>query len=156
LLRLSSPQVSCVQVLPNGDVTISWQQPADPLSEFTSYNIFSANSLNGTYSPTAIINSYSTTSYTHIGAGATSTQPKFYYITTTSNGSTTLPASDTARTIYLVLTNPNNGVAYLQWNPISDPLPTSSSLNYNVYREYPTGTYTLLGSTTELKSGGIQ
>lgn len=151
LAQVSSPQVSCVQVLSNGDVTISWQQPADPLAEFTSYTIFSANSLNGTYTPAAIINSYSTISYTHIGANATSTQPKFYYITTTSNGSTTLPALDTVRTIFLVVTNPNNGVAYLQWNPISDPLPTSSSLTYNVYREYPTGTYTLLGTTTDVK-----
>jgi hypothetical protein len=149
--QVNSPQVSCVQVLANGDVTISWQQPVDPLTEFTSYNIFSSNSLNGIYTPIAIINSHSTISYTHIGANATSTQPKFYYITTTSNGSTTLPAIDTVRTIFLVITNPNNGVAYLQWNAISDPLPTSSSLNYNVYREYPTGTYTLLGTTTDLK-----
>jgi len=151
LAQVSSPQVSCVQVLSNGDVTISWQQPADPMSEFVSYNIFASNTLNGTYSPIVILNSYSTISYTHVGASATSTQPKFYYITTTSVGPTTQPAIDTVRTIFLVITNPLNGVAYLQWNPISDPLPTSSSLNYNVYREYPTGTYTLLGTTSEVK-----
>lgn len=148
---VSSPQVSCVQVLSNGDVTISWQQPADPLIEFSSYNIFVSNTLNGSYAPVTVINSYSTTTFTHVGAGASSTQPKFYYITTTSVGPVTQAAIDTVRTIFLVITNPLNGVAYLQWNPISDPLPASSSLTYNVYREYPTGTYTLLGTTTDVK-----
>ena len=151
LAFVNSPSVSCVQVLSNGDVTISWQQPTDVSGEFISYNVFSSNTLNGTYTPVAILNSYSTISYTHLGAGATSTQPKFYYITTTSSGPVTQPARDTVRTIFLVVTNPLNGVAYLQWNAISDPLPTSSSLNYNVYREYPTGTYTLLGTTSDLR-----
>lgn len=151
LAFVNSPSVSCVQVLSNGDVTISWQQPTDVSGEFISYNVFSSNTLNGTYTPVAILNSYSTISYTHLGAGATSTQPKFYYITTTSFGPVTQPARDTVRTIFLVVTNPLNGVAYLQWNAISDPLPTSSSLNYNVYREYPTGNYTLLGTTSDLR-----
>ncbi|MDP2387059.1 MAG: gliding motility-associated C-terminal domain-containing protein [Bacteroidota bacterium] len=149
---ITSPVVNCVSVLPNGDVTINWSQPADPLSEFASYNIFSSTTTNiaGPYSSIGTINTYATTSFTVSGAGA-NTVPKFYYITTTSSGGTTEPATDTVRTIFLVLTNPGNGVAYLQWNPIADPLHPSSSVSYSVYREYPTGTFTPLGTTTDNK-----
>ncbi|HEY1038730.1 MAG TPA: gliding motility-associated C-terminal domain-containing protein [Bacteroidia bacterium] len=146
---VNSPVVNCVSVLPNGDVTLNWSQPADPLSEFIRYDIFSSTTLNGTYVNVGSVNSYATTSFTHTGSNA-NTFPRFFYVTTVAV-SGTQPATDTVRTIFLVLSNPLNGVAYLQWNPISTPLHSSSSLSYSVYREYPTGTYTLLGTTTDIK-----
>lgn len=147
---VASPVVNCVSVLPNGDVTLSWTQPADPANEFVSYNIFTSNTLGGTYSPLTPINTFATTSFTIVGAGA-NTSPKFYYITTTSSGGTTEPATDTVRTIFLVLINPGNGIAYLQWNAIADPLHPSSSVSYSVYRAVGSGPFSPLGTTTDVK-----
>ena len=146
---VNSPQVSCVSVQPNGDVSLSWIAPNDPASEFISYNIYTSGSLNGNYTLTGTINNYNNTNYTHAGANATNL-PRFYFITTTSIGNIESIPIDTVRTIYLVL-NATNGIASLQWNPISTPLPTSSSLLYSVYREYPAGNYTLLGMTNDLR-----
>ncbi|MCD6069440.1 MAG: hypothetical protein K0S33_4266 [Bacteroidetes bacterium] len=147
---VNSPQVNCVSVS-GGDVTLNWTAPADPSSEFVSYNIFVSNSLNGTYSPVITIPTLATTSYTYVGAGANTT-PKFFYITTTSSDGSTQPATDTVRTIFLVVTNPlNGGVGFLQWNPVSDPLHPSSGVSYTIYREYPAGVYSVLGTTTNTK-----
>lgn len=146
---VNSPQVTCVNVQNNGDVELSWLAPDDPTNEFVNYNIYSSGSLNGNYTLAGTITNYSTTFFTHLGANATNL-PRFYYITTTSIGNVESLPIDTVRTIYLVL-NAANGIASLQWNPISIPLPQSSSVIYSIYREYPTGNFNLLGMTDDLR-----
>lgn len=146
---VNSPQVTCVSVESNGDVTINWMAPADPASEFLSYNIYSSATLNGNYNLAGVVTNYNSTFFTHLGANATNL-PRFYYVTSTSIGNTESIAIDTVRTIYLVI-NAANGIASLQWNPISTPLPASSSLLYSVYREYPVGNFSLLGMTNDLR-----
>jgi hypothetical protein len=134
-----------------GAVSLNWTAPSDPASEFQQYNLFISNSLNGTYTQFATVTSLSTTSYTYAAAGA-DLVPKFFYITTTSTDGSSQPATDTVRTIYLTVTMPaGNGVANLQWTPVSDPLHPSSGVSYAVHREYPAGVYTIIGTTTELK-----
>lgn len=147
--QVNSPVVSCVSVQANGDVLITWQAPNDPASQFVNYTIYTSGSLNGNYILAGTVNVYNTTFFNHTGANATNL-PRFYYITTTSAGNIESIPIDTVRTIYLVL-NAANGIASLQWNPISTPLPSSSSLLYAIYREYPTGNYTLLGMTNDLR-----
>jgi len=146
---VSSPPVTCVSVLANGDVSISWLTPPDPLNEFQSYSVYTSANLNGNYTLAGTVANYNTTTFTHAGANANNV-PRFYYVTTKSNNNTESLPLDTVRTIFLVI-NPANGIANLQWNPISTPLPTSSSNTYSIYREYPTGNFALLGITTDLR-----
>lgn len=146
---VSSPQVTCVSVLANGDVSISWLTPPDPSNEFQSYSVYTSANLNGNYTLVGTVLNYTTSSFTHTGANANNL-PRFYYITTKSNNNTESLPIDTVRTIFLVI-NPANGIASLQWNPISIPLPASSSNTYSIFREYPTGNFSLLGITTDLR-----
>lgn len=148
---VSSPSVKCVSVLPNGDVTLNWQVPADTASAFNSYQIYSASSLAGPYVLIDSIFTLSQNTYTHVGANANAAS-RYYFIRTRSgcNGQVLSPAVDTVRSILLNVTNPGGGVAILNWNAISSPALSTSSGVYNIYNEYPAGTWTLTGTTSNL------
>ncbi|MES2394833.1 MAG: gliding motility-associated C-terminal domain-containing protein [Bacteroidota bacterium] len=147
----ASPQPNCVSVLSNGDVTLTWSIPADPDGTFNGYLIYSSNALGGPYTLLDSVLTFSQTSYTHIGANAT-TAPVYYYIQTRSGcfGLVQTAAVDTVSSMYLNVTNPGNGTASLFWNAVASPnAPTSSGI-YSIYEEYPTGIWTLTGSTTNV------
>ncbi len=142
-----SPKPTCVRVQTNGDVTLNWELPLDPLLEFTNYKIYTANAFNGPYGLLTTINTYNQLTYTHVGANANAAS-KFYYIECTSTGSIVAAAADTVQSMMLLVNNPSNGTAVLNYSAISNPLPASASGIFNIYKEYPTGTWTLVGSTT--------
>lgn len=146
-----SPQPNCISVLPNGDVTLNWSLPPDPFSTFNGYLIYTSNASAGPFSLLDSVISYSQTTYTHTGANA-NTAPVYYYIQTRSGcfGLVQSPPVDTLKTIFLNVTNPGNGTASLFWNPIASPnFPTSSGI-YSIYEEYPSGVWSLTGSTTNV------
>jgi gliding motility-associated-like protein len=62
-------------------------------------------------------------------------------------------AVDTISSIYLTLTN-TGATAELNWTPVADPPLASSNGNgqgfYQVYQEYPAGTWTQIAGTTDL------
>ncbi|MFL5753058.1 MAG: gliding motility-associated C-terminal domain-containing protein [Bacteroidia bacterium] len=146
---VNSPIVRCVSVAANGDVTLSWDIPADPLAEFQSYDVYSSSVLNGPYTLQSSVTTYLSSSYTVTGAGANSAA-KFFYVQTTSTGPVTMPATDTLKSIYLNVSNPANGTALLNWNAISSPLPSTSSASYSVYMEYPAGSWNQVASSSAL------
>jgi hypothetical protein len=133
-------EILCADVLPNGDVTLNWIPPLDPDNSFVQYDIY-----NGTNLITSIP-ILSTSSYTHIGADAQNgSQPYQIVVRSGCNGVNAM-SSDTVNTIFLNVNNPGNGTAILQWNPLVNPNHSSSAGVYNIYREYPIGNYTLIGS----------
>jgi len=70
LEQVSVPELRCLEVLSNGDVTITWLASNDPNGDFVAYEIFSSNNVNGPYSLIATINNIAVTSYTHLSAQA--------------------------------------------------------------------------------------
>jgi hypothetical protein len=135
---IEAPSINCIHSDATGNVTIEWDPVSDPTGTFVEYQIYSAqNGLLGT------VAGIGTSSWTDPGV----TQAFDYYLAVVSgcNGNTTR-FSDTVSNIYLDLNNPSNGTAVLQWN---DPLPTPTPQMggyYQIYREYPPGTWTLLDS----------
>lgn len=146
-----SPQPHCVSVLPNGDVTLSWSIPPDPFSTFTGYLIYTSNTSGGPFTLLDSILTYTDTTYTHIGANA-NTARVYYYIQSRSGcfGLVQSPPVDTISSIFLNVTNPGNGTALLSWNSIATPNIPSSTGIYSIFQEYPTGIWTLIGSTSNL------
>jgi gliding motility-associated-like protein len=145
--QVSVPELRCLEVLNNGDVTITWLASNDPNGDFVAYEIFSSNNINGPYSLITTINDISVTSYTHISAQAN--LHKVYYYLRAKYGSpiTNTSNSDTLSTIYLVLTDPLNGTALLSWNELHIPRLTTSS-DFEIYRKYPLGSWTLIDFET--------
>jgi len=125
---LTSPQLRCLEVADNGNVTLHWLTPTD-ISGFVQYEIFYSTNLAAPFTQIATISNSSVTQYLHSGANANG-QNCYYYVTAISAYSTFF--SDTLATIELYLSNPGNGIAILNWSPpINPPLPTYN-VNYNV------------------------
>jgi gliding motility-associated-like protein len=143
-----SPEIKCVSVAPNGNVTISWQNPA-PLLNFNKYFIYSSRNINGPYSVVDSIFNPASTSYTHVGTNANGGEV-YYYIVGNCGGTINAPAVDTISSIFLNATNPGNGTVMLKWNALHKPSVATSMSWYRVFREYPAGTWTLVDSTKSL------
>src|SRR5690554_4312551 len=136
---IKSPLIHCVDVLPNGDVNLSWNPTIDTNNSFSAWMIYSATDINGPYSLVDSVKTYAQSTYLHSGAGADQ-QQRWYYMRSRSgcNGMVQNVARDTVSTIFLnpILTEQCLGV---EWNPLSNPNPMGADSNYTIYREYPIG-----------------
>ncbi len=135
---LPSPPLHCVDVQPNGDVTLTWVPlSSDPDGLFNSYHLFSGTSPNG---PFTVVDSFfvlGQNTYTHVGANANA-HSVYYYIRTRSGcgGQVFSAAVDTLQSIFLSVTDAGSGHIDLDWNPLSSPLLASTQLPYRVDREF--------------------
>jgi gliding motility-associated-like protein len=149
---IPAPRIHCTEVLPNGDVTLTWTIPEDPLHTYDSYHIFSSTSPTGPFTEIDSLTNYLQTSYTHVGAGANN-NPVYYYVKSRSGcfGKFYSPSGDTVAAMHLDVTPIGGGqIAQLNWNAVHDPLLGSSAHSYQIYREYPLGTWSFVDSTTSL------
>ncbi len=143
-MAIQPATLQCANVATNGDVIITWQGTTD-VADFVSYDLFFSNSLTGPFTLQSSITNPATINYLHLGAAA-GINTCYYYIKT--NGSSSTGFSDTISTIQLIVTTINDGNAQLNWNVPSSPLPSLNSW-YQIYREYPAGTWLLLDSTQQ-------
>lgn len=153
ILPLKAPPIHCLEVQNNGDVLLSWEHADTSLLPFHSYKLYSSLSVAGPFTLIDSITDINTLSTTHWGAGANN--HSVYYFLTTVYSSPGLPESDpydTTRTIYLNITGttPPGSNATLTWNPTHNPLLATSSGVYEVWREYPAGTWLMAGNTSAL------
>lgn len=131
----------CASVAPNGQVTITWAPPADPMGEFDHYEVHRSTASGGPFTPIADLPGLATTTYTDATADGTA-GPVFYFITTVTNGTPpeTSAPGDTISTIYLqVFQSTPLGYADLSWNHIA--VPPSAEDSFQVWMEYPVGTW---------------
>lgn len=144
-----SPDLRCVSVLPNGDVQLTWVPIPNLVNTFNSYHIYSSTSPNGPFTVVDSIFNINANTYTHVGAGANS--QSIYYMVKTRSGCGGIiysPALDTLQSIYLNVTDPNNGiVGQLDWNPLSTPPPPTSADTYSVFKDFLLGTWNQIGTT---------
>lgn len=133
-------EIKCADVALNGDVTLTWTTPTDPYNSFVEYRVYNGGTL------IATLPSLATNTFTHIGADAQNGVQTYHVQTISGCNSMNTTYSDTVNTMFLTVSNPGNGTAQLNWNPIFIPNnPTNNGL-YSVYREYPAGTWTLIAN----------
>lgn len=136
---LTSPQIGCVSVLPNGNISITWQIPPDPSHQFASYQIYTSPTLNNpTYNYQGGITNYNTNTFVVTTITNASTQPYFIYIHTITTSSVTLLAVDTVRTMFLSVSSAvtDSGIAHLSWNGFAQPIPAGETSSYSLWRKY--------------------
>lgn len=137
---IPATQINCIQTESNGDLTIKWNQVANPANSFVEYEVHSVeDGLIG-----VPVTNISTTQLTIPAPNVA----KHYFVSVRSGcDGNILKNSDTISNIHLDVINPLNGTAILQWNkPCVNQLGSYSSY-YHIYREYPAGTFTLIDST---------
>ena len=145
---LPSPEIKCISSL-NNNIQINWTIPPDPNNTFAFYTIYFSVAANGPFDTLATISSYTQTQYSL--PSSTVNLNGYYFIKSFGcGGFVSSPAIDTVRPITLNVNNPSNGTAQLFWNAFTSPLPTSSCGWYRIFKEYPTGIWSLLDSTQNL------
>ena len=133
------PDLRCVWVDLNGGVDLFYSFPQGVVDTNIKYDIYHSKNLGGPYS---LIDStfYPDTNYYHAGSNANISQSYYFLLgsvtcgTNIGAGSDSLLYSDTLSTILMNVTPINLGLtAFLEWNPIHDPLLASSSVNYDIH-----------------------
>lgn len=147
--QVGPPDLRCLAVAANGDITLTWIAPADPNSSFVSYEIYSSISATGPFSfVVSLPGSIFTTTYTHAGANG-HVQSRYYYIYTKygPGGSIVSGNTDTLKSIFLNIL-PVTSAIKLSYNQLHQPRLASSSSTFTIYKEYPVGTWTTFATTT--------
>ena len=147
--QVNSPDLRCLKVLNGGDVMLTWQIPPDPNTQFNAYVIYSSLLKNGPFQPIDSITTYSTNTYTHVGAGA-NIQSRYYYVLCKFNRSGLQYSAnkDTLRSIWLGLISIGGAKSLkLQYNELKNPR-LSSAGNFTITKEYPMGNWTTLRVTS--------
>ena len=148
--QLNPSSLRCLSVNSTNDITLTWVIPPDPSTVFTSYEIYHSTSQFGPFTLIGTVTNYSQNTYTHLSANG-STQSQYYYIITTSNGGANSSlASDTLHSLFLNLNAPASGINTLSWNATRTPLLPSASSIYTLSREFPTGTWTVIYTGSNL------
>jgi gliding motility-associated-like protein len=135
---IPSPPIGCLEVLPSGDVKLTWSVVTDTMNTFDSYHILHSNNANGPFTTLDSIFDIGTNTYTHVGANANNA-PSYYKVQVRAGcpGHQLFSPADTFSTIYLTAVNNMAGSANLNWNSSITPLPLTSTGVYNVERDYP-------------------
>ncbi|MCB0754604.1 MAG: hypothetical protein KDB98_03365, partial [Flavobacteriales bacterium] len=152
-----SPDPHCASTDANGNITLSWETVTDNSNppSFEEYIIYHSTSASGPYTEIGTVTDINTGTYTHNVGGAnppTTSGPNFYVIRTRSgcNDQVITAPVDTISSIYLTMSEDGTTVD-LNWTPVATPPLASSNGNgqglYQVYREYPIGTWNVIGTT---------
>lgn len=130
---------TCIQVLPNGDVTLNWTPSIAGTGVFVEYQLFSVQ---GGAAPIATFGNINTNTYTHAGAGANLNAMQYYLATVSDcNGVMEMSLSDTVSSIFLEINDLGDGRVFVEWNPTQDPQISGENSSYNILREYPAGVW---------------
>lgn len=136
-VQIQAAQIHCIQTLANGDLQISWDQVSDPNNDFVSYELHSVQ--NGLISTFPSINS---TSFTVPAIGGVN---DFFIKTNSGTPCTVGLSSDTVSNMQMILFNPLDGTVTLTWNAPFTSQTTTFPNQYELFREFPAGTFTSLG-----------
>lgn len=144
------PQIRCISVNLNGTINLTWTDTANSQNVFAGYYLYSATNANGPFTLVDSVMNYTTNSYLYNVLNG-HTQKYWFYMRIRSNcGNGGLSVNgDTLSSIILNVVN-NGGTAQLSWNSLCSPnIPSNSGL-FTVYREYPKGNWTTIGTTSNL------
>ena len=147
--QLNPPDLRCLEVLPNGDVKLTWLPPANPGSQFSSYEIYSSTTLNGTYTPIGTgLTSITTKTFTHVGAKANLNSLYYFVLAKYNGGINSSSPSVILRSIRLnILSFIGAQNLTLSYNHLHEPKLNSSSGNYSINKEYPINTWSVFAQT---------
>jgi gliding motility-associated-like protein len=121
---------------------------ADTGSAFGGYFIYGSPSPNGPFSLYDSVKVHSLQTVTINGINANNFVFHFYIRTREGLGALSIP-SDTLKSMRLISTPLSNELAKLIWNPIKNPFPSTSSGNFELYKEVNPGVFTWFRTTTD-------
>lgn len=142
------PDLKCVSVDEQGNTTLTWIPPVDPLNEFVEYNVFVAAVKTGPYTMNVVNGIATNTFLDNINDASLG---DFYYFVQTvydpGTGVVSSASSDTGRSILPIFGVVTDSTANIEWDPIFDPNIGTNSGMYNISRKISSlGTYVNVGT----------
>ncbi len=141
-----SPDINCLSVAANGNVTVNWTPTTNLSAVFVEYNIYSNAS--GSFAQEGTVSNLMTSVFIHAGANANAGSVDYFITVVIDNGTSNveLPAEDTLSTIFLDVANPSDGTAILQWSDLDDDLDPNNGDYYYVMRQVDGGAWEVYDS----------
>jgi hypothetical protein len=135
----TAPELYCVTFDSSNEVVLNWNPSTDPGANFVAYEIHSLQD-----GLIETINDINTTSYIHTSSNAVNGSIDYFVLARGGCDGVFAASSDTISTIHLTVSNPNNGMANLNW----DGVPNLPNINQFVYieMEYPAGVWSVVDS----------
>ncbi|CAG5083418.1 gliding motility-associated C-terminal domain-containing protein [Parvicella tangerina] len=145
-LVAQSPDINCLSVANNGNVTINWTPATGVSGNFVQYNIYSNAS--GAFVQEGSVTNLMSSVFVHAGANANVSSVDYFITVVVNSGMSNveLPAADTLSTIFLGVNNPSDGTAILQWSDLDDTIDSSNGDYYYIYRQVNSGAWILYDS----------
>ncbi len=140
---LCAVQMKCISVGPSGEASIIWNNTT-AAGTFRSYHVFHSVTASGPFALIDSVNIFANQSYLHLSANAIGLNA--YYFIELGNLNGTTEKSDTIRAIRLNVIDLGDGYASLFWNLSHTPQITTNSIYQLIYREYPSGIFSLIDS----------
>lgn len=149
----SQPEIRCVNVIPNGDVTLQWTPPSAPAGYVSGYTIDYTQSASGTFTSVGNLSNPMATSFTHVGAGANAGVAFYRVIAQYQQPVPGLAApSYTAHALNLQAqaTNASQKKIKLSWQSTQTQFSAGYTGVYDIYRENSPGQWTLIKTLSAL------
>lgn len=137
--QLDAPEITCTTIDNSGDITIQWNQVADPLGQFTQYEIRGSQFAAGPFTTLGVVTGVTNTSFLYSTGVAPPVSPSYFIVFAQSSDGALSYLSDpstTAGAIFLTATPSTNplGYASLSWNsPYPPNSPTPPGIQYEVW-----------------------
>lgn len=145
----TAPSLRCISVDPSGSVTLTWLTPADTGSTFGGYHIYYATAQSGPYSVVDSIFNYNTLTTTITTVNANNATLWFYLKTREGCCINYSAASDTLRSMRMIVTPLSNEQVRLNWNRIHLPPLPSTLPGFNIEKEIIAGNFVSFRTTND-------
>jgi len=150
--QVNPPDLRCLEVIPNGNVKLSWIPSSDPGNQFFEYEVYFSISKTGPFALVSSgLNAINTSTCIHATSASTS-QTCYYYMLAKygTGGGSSSQHSDTLQTIFITAyPNTTNGTQDIKFNPVHTPKLPSTVSTFTLNKEYPLGTWNQLSIQTE-------
>lgn len=143
------PSLRCISVEPSGAVTLTWITPADTGSIFGGYHVYYSSTFSGPFSAIDSIFNYNILTTTITTVNANNATLWFFIKTREGCCNNYSMASDTLRSMRMIVTPLSNEHVQLNWNRIHLPPLPSTLTGFIVEKEVSTGNFVSFRNTTD-------
>lgn len=150
---LKRPLLRCADILPNGNISLSWDTLSDTLNSFRRYEIYYSKNSNGNFLLIDSVLNNKTYNYIDTSQSRNANNGTgFYYIIAKYQLGNCLQESEISNKISPIILNSFNGQKpgeiFMYWNFLTNPLPLSSTGYYYILKELSNNNWGIIDSTS--------
>jgi len=146
---LSTTEISCLEVMPDGNVILQWEPSPVPVSGFIEYQVMAATDPQGPFTLMGTLPNIQNTGFLYTGYSSPNA-PTHFFINThiLAQIPILLPSTHTASTIHLTTKHLANGMLQLDWNATHPEILPQGTGVYEIFRNDGSGSWSLIHTTS--------